>query len=172
MTTALVASITAGTLTAFGQTVPASFGRAGATPAAAKREGDGKTPLGTWPLRAALLRPDRVPAPPPTTALPWRWLRPNDAWSDDPADPAYNRPVRHPHPHSAEKLWRDDAVYDLIIILGHNDTPPIPDHGSAIFLHATRPDRAPTEGCVAVASEVLTRWLPRMQCGHLLVIGD
>ena len=53
----LIASVTAGTVTAFGMTVPAAFGRSGAVPAAAKREGDGASPLGAWPVRAALLRP-------------------------------------------------------------------------------------------------------------------
>ena len=69
----IVASVARGTVTAFGETVPAAFGKAGAIAASAKREGDGATPLGVWPIRAALLRPDRMAAP--ATCLPWRWLR-------------------------------------------------------------------------------------------------
>ena len=49
----------------------AALGRSGIT--SRKREGDGASPLGVWPVRAALLRPDRVAAP--ATRLPWRWLR-------------------------------------------------------------------------------------------------
>lgn len=145
------------TLTAFGEVIPCVIGKGGTVPASAKREGDGGTPLGSWRLRSALLRPDRGLLPP--AQLPWRWLRPTDGWSDDPADPAYNRPVSHPHRFSAEHLWRDDQVYDIIIILGHNDAPLVPGLGSAIFLHATRPDRRPTEGCVAIDSEALARVL-------------
>lgn len=156
------------TLSAFGETWPCVVGRGGAVAAAAKREGDGATPLGEWPLRAALLRPDRGLTPP--RALPWRWLRPDDGWSDDAADPAYNRPVVHPHRFSAERLWRDDAVYDVIVVLGHNDTPPLPGLGSAIFLHATRPDRRPTEGCVAVDAAVLHGLLPHLESGMALAI--
>jgi L,D-peptidoglycan transpeptidase YkuD (ErfK/YbiS/YcfS/YnhG family) len=127
-------------------TLPCAIGRSGACDAADKREGDGYTPLGVWPVRAVLLRPDRGFDPP--SGIAWRWLRPADGWSDDVADPAYNRPVRHPHPFSAERMWRDDAHYDAVLILGHNDRPPVPELGSAIFLHL-RGDR-PTEGCVAI----------------------
>ncbi len=165
----LVADVGAGTVTAFGETVAATFGKGGSIAAAAKREGDGATPLGVWPIRAALLRPDRVAAP--MTLLPWRWLRPEDAWSDGVGDPQYNRPVRWPHGHGAEALWRDDHVYDIIIVLGHNDMPPVAPFGSAIFFHCTRPDRAPTQGCVAVDGDVLTRWLGRMAPGDAMVVN-
>jgi len=148
------------TVTAFGRTVRCAIGKGGTIAAAQKREGDGATPLGIWPIRTALLRPDRVATP--ATALPWRWLRPNDGWSDDPRDPQYNRPVTHPHPFSAERLWRDDGLYDIILILGHNDAPPVPNHGSAIFLHCATPDFTPTEGCVALEREVLFGWLTRL----------
>jgi L,D-peptidoglycan transpeptidase YkuD (ErfK/YbiS/YcfS/YnhG family) len=162
----LVASVGAGTVTGFGETVTAAFGKGGALPAAVKREGDGATPLGVWPIRCALLRPDRVPAP--TTRLPWRWLRPGDGWSDDPADPCYNRPVRLPHGFSAESLWREDTVYDVIIVLGHNDTPPVAPLGSAIFWHLARPDARPTEGCMAMARDTLLRWLEQLGPGDVL----
>jgi L,D-peptidoglycan transpeptidase YkuD (ErfK/YbiS/YcfS/YnhG family) len=142
-----------------GQDWPCEIGRGGACPAADKREGDGCTPLGDWPIRTILLRPDRWSAPP--AHLPWRWIRPQDGWCDAPLDPAYNRPVRHPHAASAEHLWRDDAVYDVIIVLGHNDAPPIPGLGSAIFLHLR--GEKPTEGCVAIdraAMAALLAWAP------------
>jgi len=158
----LRAHVSSGTLTFGHQTIPASFGRTGAIPAPEKREGDGKTPLGTYTLCTALLRPDRLSAP--STALPWRWLRPSDGWSDAPQDPAYNRPITHPHPHSAEHLWRDDHAYDIIITLSHN-TPPTPGLGSAVFLHCLQPDSRPTQGCIAVARDALIRWLPHFNAG-------
>jgi L,D-peptidoglycan transpeptidase YkuD (ErfK/YbiS/YcfS/YnhG family) len=161
----LIARVAPATLSFGPETVPARFGKNGACEAAEKREGDGKTPLGLYTLTTALLRPDRSLAV-PKTALPWRWLRPADGWSDAPQDPAYNRPVTHPHPHSAERLWREDGAYDILISLSHN-TPPTPGLGSAIFLHCLQPDLRPTEGCIAVAVETLARWLtgltPAMQ---------
>ncbi|MEM8826277.1 MAG: hypothetical protein AAGD40_05060, partial [Pseudomonadota bacterium] len=81
-----------------GGEVACRIGRGGAVAAAEKREGDGATPVGSWRLRTLFVRADRLPAP--TTSLPWRYVAPEDGWSDDPADPAYNRPVRHPHPFS------------------------------------------------------------------------
>ena len=157
-----------GTLTAFGATHRCAIGRSGAAAFGDKREGDGATPLGRWPLLGALLRPDRTDAP--ATALPWRWLRPDDGWSDDPADPCYNRPVSHPHPFGAERLWRDDHVYDVIIILGHNVAPVAAGAGSAIFWHVARPDFAPTEGCVAIGRDALRTVLERLTLGMTMAI--
>lgn len=155
-------------LTAFGTPHRCAIGKGGAVTAAEKREGDGATPLGCWPVLGALLRPDRMPAP--ATRLPWRWLRPADGWSDDASDPAYNRPVSHPHPYSAERLWRDDHAYDIILILGHNLNPPVPGAGSAIFWHVAQPDFRPTEGCIALERDTLAALLPRLEPGMALDI--
>lgn len=115
-----------------------------------KCEGDGATPAGRFPLRRVLYRPDRLA--PPRTALPLARLAPNDGWCDDPDHPLYNRPLRLPHSARHEELWRADHVYDLIVVLGHNDDPVVPGAGSAVFLHVAQPDYAPTAGCVAVAA--------------------
>ncbi len=156
------------TLTAFDRTIPCAIGRSGAVAAIAKREGDGATPLGAWPLRGILLRPDRVQHI--RSNLPWRWLRGDDGWSDDPADPAYNHPVRHPHRWSAERLWREDGLYDAIVTLGHNEAPAVPGHGSAIFLHCWN-DTRPTEGCVAIAKADLLALIPLLSPGDTIAIG-
>ena len=118
-----------------------------------KKEGDGATPVGVFPLRRLYYRADRLAAP--ATGLPRQPLQPDDGWCDAPGDSAYNRPVRHPYPAPAEHLWRDDGVYDLIVVIGHNDRPVIAGAGSAIFLHCARPDRRPTEGCIALARDDL-----------------
>ncbi len=117
------------------------------------REGDGITPIGAFPLRRVHYRPDRLERP--RSGLPIRELRPADGWCDEPEDPAYNRLVELPHPASHEKLWRDDAIYDVIVEIGYNDAPLVPGLGSAIFLHVARTDYAPTEGCVALALDDL-----------------
>ncbi len=156
------------TLTGFGRTIPCAIGRGGVAAAADKREGDGATPLGRWPILAALLRSDRVGHP--GGALPWRWLRPDDGWSDDPADPAYNRPVRHPHAFSAERMWREDGLYDVVLVLGHNLAPPVPGLGSAIFLHCWNEAR-PTEGCVAIPRADLLALLPLLAPGDAVEIA-
>jgi L,D-peptidoglycan transpeptidase YkuD (ErfK/YbiS/YcfS/YnhG family) len=100
-------------------------------------------------MRRVLWRADRAGAP--ATRLSAAPLDPDDGWCDAPDDPAYNQPVRLPYPASAERLWREDRIYDVIVILGYNDDPVVPGAGSAIFLHLARPDYAPTRGCVALA---------------------
>jgi L,D-peptidoglycan transpeptidase YkuD (ErfK/YbiS/YcfS/YnhG family) len=144
------------------------LGRSGVISAKNKREGDGASPIGVWPIRRVLVRPDRIPDL--QTRLDVAPLDPSDGWCDAPQDPAYNRPVRLPYPASAENLWRDDEVYDLIVILGHNDDPPVPGMGSAIFLHLARPDGAPTEGCVALARPDLLRVLAEASPGAAIEI--
>jgi L,D-peptidoglycan transpeptidase YkuD (ErfK/YbiS/YcfS/YnhG family) len=146
----------------------AALGKGGLLPAADKREGDGASPIGAWPIRRVLYRPDKGPAP--KTALPVEAIHREDGWCDAPLDPAYNRPVALPYPASAERLWRDDDVYDLVVVLGHNDDPVIPSAGSAIFLHLARPDYSPTEGCVALARADLEALLALAKPGDVLEI--
>lgn len=122
-----------------------------------KREGDGATPVGRWPLREAFYRPDRMPQP--ETRLKMTALDPADGWCDAPGDPNYNRPVRLPYPASHEELWRADAIYDVIVVIGYNDDPPVSGKGSAIFLHLSRSDYSPTAGCVAVQLEDMMKLL-------------
>ena len=148
-------------------TIVCTIGRGGSCLAADKREGDGKTPLGTWPIRAVLFRRGSA-APPAGMTLPWRWVRDDDGWSDGAGDPEYNRPVRHPHAHSAERLIRDDGAYDVIVVLGHNDAPPVADMGSAIFLHCS--EGRPTAGCVAVEKVALLALLARLKPGDAVEI--
>lgn len=145
-----------------------AIGKGGVRPAAAKREGDGASPIGVWPLRRVLYRSDRVERP--QTGLPLAEIAPDDGWCDAPADAAYNRMVKLPYPASAENLWRDDHVYDVIVILAHNDDPVVPGAGSAIFWHLARPDFRPTEGCVAVPLDVMLVALAAAKPGDALEI--
>ena len=56
-----------------------------------------------------------------------------------------------PHHARHEELWGKDGLYDIVAVLGWNDSPMRKNRGSAIFLHVARPDYAPTQGCVALA---------------------
>lgn len=144
------------------------LGKGGVRPAADKREGDGASPLGVWPIRAVLYRPDRLSLPP--TTLPVRPIAPTDGWCDAADDPAYNRPVTLPYPASAERMWRDDHAYDIVVVLGHNDDPVVPGAGSAIFWHLAQPDWRPTEGCVAVSFETMHAALAAARPGDAVEI--
>ena len=145
-----------------------ALGRSGIIAADAKKEGDGATPLGIWPMRQVFWRADRLPRP--ETALPADALIPEAGWCDDPESPFYNRPVLLPFAASHEKLWREDHVYDLVVVLGYNDDPVAPGRGSAIFLHIARPDYSPTEGCIACTQDDLLKLLAAAKPGDALEI--
>ena len=151
-----------------GRKVRCALGRSGVKPAADKREGDGASPAGAWPIRRVLYRPDR--GPPPATAFELEPISREDGWCDAPQDPAYNQPVRLPYPASAEHMWLESGVYDIVVVLGHNDDPVVPDMGSAIFLHLSRPDYSPTEGCVAVPRADLEELLAKARPGDAVEI--
>jgi L,D-peptidoglycan transpeptidase YkuD (ErfK/YbiS/YcfS/YnhG family) len=108
---------------------------------------------------------------PPATRLPVRALTPLDGWCEAPDDENYNRLVSLPHGASAERLWREDGLYDLIAVLGHNDAPVVPGAGSAIFLHLARADYGPTRGCVALARPDLEALLAAACPGDALAIS-
>jgi L,D-peptidoglycan transpeptidase YkuD (ErfK/YbiS/YcfS/YnhG family) len=102
---------------------------------------------------------------PPASGLPVAALAESDGWCDDPADPAYNQPVCLPFAPSHERLWREDHLYDVIVVIGHNDDPPVPFLGSAVFMHLARPDWTPTEGCIALTRPDLETLLARLAPG-------
>jgi L,D-peptidoglycan transpeptidase YkuD (ErfK/YbiS/YcfS/YnhG family) len=121
-----------------------ALGRSGVR--ADKREGDGATPVGRFPLRRLYHR-----GAPPVTRLKVTPIAREDGWCDAADDIAYNRLVRLPYAASHEAMWREDHLYDRVLVIGHNDDPVTPGMGSAIFLHLAHDDYRPTQGCVAFA---------------------
>ncbi len=146
--------------------VACAIGRAGIS--RAKREGDRATPAGTFRLLGGFFRRDRGLRQ--AWALPIAETKPSDGWCDDPVSPSYNRQVTLPCRGSHEKLWREDRLYDVVVVLGYNIRPRRKFRGSAIFLHCARPDFAPTEGCVALSLADLRRLLPRLSAKAVLII--
>ena len=120
-----------------------------------KREGDGATPAGRFPLRRLLFRQDRIATI--VSYLPVEPIKTTDGWSDDPNDALYNQQIALPHLHHHEALWRSDSLYDIVIVIGYNDTPAIPGKGSAIFLHVSHPGMTGTDGCIAIPPRAMVR---------------
>jgi len=123
-----------------------ALGRSGVS--ADKKEGDGATPAGVFNFRESFFRPDRLEKP--KTGLFARRFFPEDIWVDDPADKMYNKLAATPYPAHHEVMWREDEIYDIVVVIGYNDSPIVPGKGSAIFMHVARPDFSPTEGCIAL----------------------
>ncbi len=155
-------------LTAAGMVFRVALGRGGVR--ADKQEGDGATPVGLMPLRRVLYRADRVRVP--ECVVPTEPVAPDEAWCDDSDRPEYNQMIWLPHDGHYEELWRQDGLYDLIGILGWNDSPVQRGRGSAIFLHVARSDYAPTEGCIALALGDLRQLLARELTEVLVLNGS
>ena len=145
---------------------PCVLGRGGCR--VRKREGDGTTPIGRWLMRKVLYRADRIGRP--RTLLPSVPIRSDAGWCDALFDRNYNRAIRHPYPASAEHLWRQDGLYDVLVVLGYNDRPRVRGLGSAIFLHVARSAGTPTEGCIAIARTHLLHLLTRLAPGARLCV--
>jgi L,D-peptidoglycan transpeptidase YkuD (ErfK/YbiS/YcfS/YnhG family) len=131
-----------------GKTYQCAHGKAGF--AAHKIEGDNCSPIGNFPLREVFYRHQK-----PETKLKTTKIEPNFGWCDDISDPNYNKFVKLPYSSRHEKLWRDDNLYDIIVVIGYNDQPPMPGKGSAIFMHIAKPEYQGTEGCIALSQEDL-----------------
>lgn len=132
-------------------------------------EGDGITPRGIWPVREIFYRADRIAKP--DTAFPVRAIQKDDGWCDAPGDPNYNRLVKLPYPASAENMWREDHLYDLVLVLGYNDDPVVAGKGSAIFLHLAREGYSHTHGCVALDYPDALAALEQLRPGDAIQIG-
>ena len=112
-----------------------------------KVEGDKKTPIGTYSLGELFVRTDRIKNL--KTKYKFIPIKKNMAWSDEPNDIEYNKLIETKNYHK-EALYRDDNIYNLILIINYNTNPVIPNKGSAIFLHVSTKDYKPTNGCIAI----------------------
>jgi len=153
-----------------GRWLPVALGKGGVR--ADKREGDGATPTGLFPVRRLMRRADgRTGQMPAKTRLPVSAILASHGWCDAPDHAAYNRPVRHPFAPSHERMRRTDALYDLVLAIGHNDAPPVPGRGSAVFIHLAQPDFAGTEGCIALQRPDFQWMLSRLRPGDCFLIS-
>ena len=134
-----------------------------------KREGDGGTPAGRFRLLWGYYRPDRPR--PAAGGVALKPLRRDAGWCEDPASARYNRPVRLPAGDCTDRMWREDALYDLTFALDQNFTRRCKGRGSAIFFHLARPGLTPTAGCVAIAAADMRKLAPRLARGATMRIG-
>jgi len=139
--------------------IPASIGITGFAKPGEKREGDGHTPAGLYPLEFVFGY-----APSIDTKMPYRQATGDDIWVDDPAAPDYNNWTKRAETtaKSFEEMRRADEYYRYGVVIGYNRNPVVKGMGSAIFLHIWRGEGKGTAGCVAVDQQQLLRiiqWL-------------
>ena len=150
------------------KTYKCSIGKGGVS--TNKKEGDGCSPTGTFPLSLVLYRQDRLP--PPKTSLPFLPIKKNHGWCDDPCHKDYNTLITTPHDGTFEHLWRQDQIYDIMVVIDYNVDPVVPYRGSAIFLHLTSRKTLPTEGCVALKTEAMLEILSKAKPGTVIEISE
>lgn len=147
-----------------------SLGKTGIT--ALKAEGDGATPIGNFKILYGFYRSDRIQLP--ATLIPMIPITKTMGWCDDAQNASYNQLVTLPNRFSHEKLMRDDRLYDVCLVLDYNIPRNISylgrNKGSAIFLHITRKQNAPTQGCIAVEPKLMMRLLPSLSSNTIIKI--
>ena len=156
-----------GVLRAGPHAIPVALGRDGIR--ANKFENDGATPRGRFRLVRLWWRADRAPRP--STLLRTRPIRADDGWCEEPTDRNYNRAVQLSLSDGADRLWRKDGLYDLVIELDHNTRPRVSRRGSAVFIHVARMGLSPTAGCIALPTPALNRLLAQIARNAVIEIG-
>jgi len=132
-----------------------------------KREGDFASPAGQFRLLQGFFKPG---TPRPLTRLSLRYIDKTLGWCDDPDSPTYNRLIRLPSHSGHEAMWRDDGLYELVIVLDYNIAPRRKHRGSAIFLHCAGADFAPTAGCIALRAGDLRKLVPRLARDAVIIL--
>jgi L,D-peptidoglycan transpeptidase YkuD (ErfK/YbiS/YcfS/YnhG family) len=149
--------------------VPANLGRRGMAPAWEKREGDGRTPTGIYPLQQAFGYAASV-----NTRMSYHQLQPDDVWVDDVQSPDYNRLVKcgDTHAMSFEAMFSERVAYRYGLVVAYNTHPVIKGLGSAIFVHVQKGKGIPTSGCVSVNKRAMIKilsWLDPSQKPQIVI---
>ena len=133
-----------------------------------KKEGDLVTPKGTFKIKEIFYRKDRVQNL--TTRLKKTVIRKSMGWCDDPKSKKYNRLINFPFKYSAEKLYRRENIYDIILVLNFNMNPVKKNKGSAIFIHVAKKSFQPTQGCIALNKSELIKLLRSIKTNTVVKI--
>ena len=126
-----------------------------------RREGDLITPKGKYKIKCIYYRKDRVTNF--KSKLPKFPILKDMGWCDDPASKKYNKLVKFPYQFRAEKFFRKDNIYDIVLVLNYNLNPIIKNKGSAIFIHIAKKNYKKTEGCVAIKKFELLKILKKIK---------
>lgn len=140
-----------------------------------KKEGDGKSPAGMFPLTFAFGKAGSI-----TSKLSYRKIEDQTECVDDPESTHYNKVVGRLQVgifdwSSSEKMASITPEYDLGVFVGYNSYPVVKGNGSCIFLHIWKDARSPTSGCTAMARNDLERivdWLDPTKNPYLVQMPE
>ena len=124
------------------------------------KEGDNITPKGIFKIIKIYYRPDKIKDI--ETPIKKIKIKKNMGWCDDPKSIHYNKQIELPSKFSHEKLYRNDNLYDLILVLNYNTNPIVKNKGSAIFLHIANDSYKKTKGCIALKKDDLIQLISKI----------
>jgi L,D-peptidoglycan transpeptidase YkuD (ErfK/YbiS/YcfS/YnhG family) len=139
--------------------VPAAFGAKGLVDGLARKAGHLQTPTGIWWIGSFLF--GQHTTPPPGTRMPYRHIRTDSWWSDEPD--TYNTWVTSRTPIEGEHLADSQVQYEYAFDSGYNARPNkvVIGRGTAIFIHCSEPPGNSlgkyTHGCVALDRSAMRR---------------
>jgi len=118
-----------------------------------KKEGDNVTPSGVFKIIKIYYRADKIKKI--ISPIKKIQIKKNMGWCDDSKSNFYNQQINLPSKFGYEKLYRNDNLYDLIIVINYNMNPIIKNKGSAIFIHVAKNYYKKTKGCIALKKKNL-----------------
>jgi L,D-peptidoglycan transpeptidase YkuD (ErfK/YbiS/YcfS/YnhG family) len=125
------------------------------------KEGDNITPRGVFKIIKVYYRADKIDKI--ETQIKKIKIKKKIGWCDDPRSVFYNKQIKLPNKFSHEKLYRNDNLYDLIVVLNYNMNPIIKNRGSAIFIHIAKNNYEFTAGCIALKKGDLIKLLEKIK---------
>jgi L,D-peptidoglycan transpeptidase YkuD (ErfK/YbiS/YcfS/YnhG family) len=126
-----------------------------------EKEGDNITPRGIFKINGIYYRPDKIKNI--KSAVKKIKIQKNMGWCDDPKSHLYNQQIALPNKFSHERLYRNDNLYDLILVLNYNTNPIIKNKGSAIFIHIAKNSYKKTKGCIALKKKHLIKLISKIK---------
>jgi L,D-peptidoglycan transpeptidase YkuD (ErfK/YbiS/YcfS/YnhG family) len=126
-----------------------------------RKEGDNITPKGTFNIIKIYYRKDRIKKI--NSEFTLIEIKKNIGWCDDPKSKKYNQLIKLPSKYRHEKFFRNDRIYDLILVLDYNMNPIIKDKGSGIFIHIAKNNYSKTRGCIALKKDDLIEIISKIK---------
>ena len=120
-----------------------------------KKEGDLITPKGLYKIKFLLFRKERLKNL--KTKIKKLVIKKNMGWCNDSRSKNYNKLITFPFTYGYEKLFRQDNIYDVILVLDYNINPIRKNKGSAIFIHIAKKNYKNTAGCIAISKTHLKK---------------
>lgn len=147
--------------------ISAVLGKNGLAALGKKREGDGKTPSGLYPIEWTF------GTEPLALKMDFRYISSEDKFIDDPQHSLYNTWVNGATTATSYELM-SIPVYRMGAVVNYNMNPIVPGEGSAIFIHLWQSAQQGTAGCIAMNEPDLLQllhWLDKKKNPYIYIRG-